>query len=143
MKKEVIVHVKGVITQKEMEDDAIEIYSVGNYFFKDGSHYLLYEESLADEEDTQIKNTIKINQDPTQIIMTKKGKYSSRMIFTEGHTDHSVYQTPFGGMSLNATTSKVDFSLTDEFIRIEMDYDLQINYADSSRNKILIEGKFL
>ena len=61
MEKEVLIHVKGLHMMDTPEgDEPIEIVVPGEYYFRNGSHYLRYEEMLDEQGDPTI-NYIKIS----------------------------------------------------------------------------------
>ena len=52
MEKEVLIHVKGLHMMDTPEgDEPIEIVVPGEYYFRNGSHYLRYEEMLDEQGD--------------------------------------------------------------------------------------------
>ena len=64
MEKEVLIHVKGLHMMDTPEgDEPIEIVVPGEYYFRNGSHYLRYEEMLDEQE--ILPNYIKILRNPT------------------------------------------------------------------------------
>jgi uncharacterized beta-barrel protein YwiB (DUF1934 family) len=142
MKKEIVVHVVGTVKQKGVQDDTIEIYTTGTYYEKEGKQYLFYEEDMG-ESYGSVQNTIKIQETPLQIVVSKKGVTNSRMVFEKGAKNESFYQTPFGGMSLSTITRNIAVKKDEETLMIDMNYDLEVNYEVFSENKIVIEGKFL
>ena len=47
MTKDVLINISGLqvdVNEMENNDEPIETISTGNYFFKNGKHYLLFEE---------------------------------------------------------------------------------------------------
>ena len=60
MEKEVLIHVKGLHMMDTPEgDEPIEIVVPGEYYFRNGSHYLRYEEML-DEQGNPLTETKEI-----------------------------------------------------------------------------------
>lgn len=43
MTKNVMIHIKGL--QADMDEEAIEVICPGTYYYKDGKHYVFYEEN--------------------------------------------------------------------------------------------------
>ena len=55
MEKEVLIHVKGLhMLDTQDGEEPIEIVVPGEYYFRNGSHYLRYEELLEDQGDPTI-----------------------------------------------------------------------------------------
>ena len=63
MKKDVLIHVRGLqMMDPEEEQEPIEIVVPGQYYYRNGSHYLRYEEMM---DDTDRKST-RLNSSHTQ-----------------------------------------------------------------------------
>ena len=59
MEKEVLIHVKGLHMMDTPEgDEPIEIVVPGEYYFRNGSHYLRYEEMLDEQGDPTVNYII-------------------------------------------------------------------------------------
>ena len=79
MEKEVLIHVKGLHMMDTPEgDEPIEIVVPGEYYFRNGSHYLRYEEMLEDHGDPTV-NYIKISSRGMEV--RKKGQVITHMVF--------------------------------------------------------------
>lgn len=62
MDKEVLIHVRGLQTMDaDGEQEPLEIVVPGQYYFRNGSHYLRYEEVMEDFAEPTV-NYIKISQ---------------------------------------------------------------------------------
>ena len=78
MNKDVLIHVRGL--QMMETDDAqepIEIVVPGQYYFRNGSHYLRYEEMLDDTAETTV-NYIKMS--PNGVEVRKQGQVNVHMV---------------------------------------------------------------
>ena len=94
MEKEVLIHVKGLHMMDTPEgDEPIEIVVPGEYYFRNGSHYLRYEEMLEDHGDPTV-NYIKIS--PKGMEVRKKGQVNTHMVFEQGKRNMAFYTTSFG-----------------------------------------------
>ena len=104
MEKEVLIHVKGLHMMDTPEgDEPIEIVVPGEYYFRNGSHYLRYEEMLEDHGDPTV-NYIKIS--PKGMEVRKKGQVNTHMVFEQGKRNMAFYTTSFGTLDM-----KVNYSL--------------------------------
>ena len=75
MEKEVLIHVKGLhMLDTQDGEEPIEIVVPGEYYFRNGSHYLRYEELLEDQGDPTI-NYIKISPRGMEVRKKRCGKY--------------------------------------------------------------------
>ena len=92
MTKDVLVTINGIHTMDE-EDNDVEMVVRGDYYQKNGKHYILYEEVLEGMEET-VKNVIKISDSSMDII--KKGAANSHMLFEKNKKNLSCYSTPWG-----------------------------------------------
>ncbi len=68
MTKDVLITIRGVHTMDE-EDNDVEMIVRGDYYQKNGKHYVLYEELLEGFKEP-VKNIIKIT--PTSMDITKR-----------------------------------------------------------------------
>lgn len=61
MKKDVLIHVRGLqMMDPEEEQEPIEIVVPGQYYYRNGSHYLRYEEMMDDTAEPTV-NYIKMS----------------------------------------------------------------------------------
>ena len=73
MEKEVLIHVKGLHMMDTPEgDEPIEIVVPGEYYFRNGSHYLRYEEMLDEQGDPTVNYIFPGNGSPKK----RTGKYT-------------------------------------------------------------------
>ena len=97
----------------------------GEYYFRSGSHYILYDE-LVEGEAAPIKNVIKLRD--REFTITKKGIINTQMVFTEGKKNMTSYVTPFGNIMIALDTEKIEVKETEEELKIHIDYGLEANY---------------
>lgn len=129
MTKEVLIAIQGLQfdaeSQNDEEMDKIESIYPGEYYFRSGSHYILYEE-LMEGEATPIKNVIKLRD--KEFTLTKKGIINTQMVFTEGKKNMTSYVTPFGNIMIALDTEKIVVEETEQELKIHIDYGLEANY---------------
>lgn len=135
MTKDVLVSISGAHMLDSEEGD-ISVITAGTYYFKNGKHYILYEELVGDV-DGVTRNTLKI--DGSRIEMIKGGAARSHMVFEPGKTDVSCYVTPFGQMMVSVTTGKIKIKELPDQLKVGIDYMLEINYEKISDCHIEIE----
>ena len=112
MTKDVLVSVRGAHIA-DGETNNLEVITAGSYYFKNGKHYIIYDEILEGEEGS-IRNTIKANADSVDMI--KGGDARAHMIFQENRPNVSCYVT-------------------------QIDYTLELNYEQTSQSHIEIDVK--
>ncbi|SET63222.1 DUF1934 domain-containing protein [[Clostridium] polysaccharolyticum] len=128
MTKDILISIKGL--QFEMgSDEAVEMIAPGEYFFRNGKHYVRYEEIMegADGEHDISTNTVKITKDQVEII--KKGGSNVHMVFAENFKNTTVYTTPFGPLQIGIFTNHIDVKEKEDVIEIKLYYDLEINQS--------------
>lgn len=123
MKKDVLVNVKGV--QGHIEDsEAIEMFTEGEFFEKNGSYYVKYIDHMLDEE-KETNTTIKISPDKVSII--RFGSANTHMLFEQGKTHYSPYETPFGIFDMMLKTEAIELKLEEDFLHVFVKYHLELN----------------
>lgn len=129
MTKEVLITIQGLQfdaeAQNDEEMDKIESIYPGEYYLRNGSHYMLYDELMEDETDP-IKNVIKLRE--KEFTLTKKGIINTQMVFTEGKKNMTSYATPFGNIMIALDTEKIEVEETEDELKIHIDYGLEANY---------------
>ena len=103
MKKDVLVSISGLQFEIDKEE-AVEIISAGEYYNRNGKHYILYDEIL--EEVEGITNcTLKISD--KQVSIQKKGANNVHMIFEVNRKNLTYYSTPFGDLQIGINTTSI------------------------------------
>lgn len=123
MTKDVLIKISGM--QFDVQDDAIELVTRGNYYYKNGKHYVLYEEQ-PESNGPITKNIVKFND--THFEMTKKSKEHSYLIFDKDEKTSTVYQTPVGSIQVDVQTQELTVTETEEELSVKIKYALDINY---------------
>lgn len=138
MTKEVIVSIAGLQYETEQEE-AIEVISLGEYYFRNGKHFVLYDELLDQESapDKTVRCTLKISKN--QVELTKKGEAASHMVFELGKSHMNYYTTPYGDLMIGVTTKSIEIVETEKEIMVELLYALDINYQYVSECNLTIK----
>ena len=104
MDKEVLIHVRGLQTMDaDGEQEPLEIVVPGQYYFRNGSHYLRYEEVMEDFAEPTV-NYIKISQKGMEV--RKKGVVNVHMVFEQGKKNMTYYTTPYGTIEMGIDESE-------------------------------------
>lgn len=105
MTKEVLIHLKGMQTTDDPHgsDEPLELITVGEYYYRNNTHYLLYEEQM-EGLDEPIHNLVKIR--PGHMEVRKKGPVQTNMIFETEKQNMACYQTPYGPIQMDITTTR-------------------------------------
>jgi len=138
MTKDVLVKISGLQFAGEEDSDAIEVITSGNYYMKNGKHYILYDEVL--EGTTEVaKNVIKLGNGTMEV--TKKGPTNMHMMFEKGKKNVSYYYTPFGSLLIGIDAKDIQIEETEQNINVEVKYGLEINYEHTADCNITVNVK--
>lgn len=125
MTKEVMVTIAGLQMADE-DQDSIELVHIGEYYKKNGTHYILFDE-LLEGMSVPVKNMIKIKERCLEV--QKKGPVSAHMVFEEGKTQSSTYAIPYGSFLIETCTKGVQIQEEEEKLEVTAAYGLEINGA--------------
>ena len=129
MTKDVLVSISGLqMAVNDMEnndDEPIEVLSAGTYYFKNGKHYVFFEEvseGMPGVTKTQIKW-----KDEELLEVSKKGLSNVHMIFEKNKKNRCYYNTPFGQLNLGIFMSEMVVDEKKEEILIRAEYSLDVD----------------
>ena len=105
-------------------DEPIEIVVPGEYYFRNGSHYLRYEEMLEDHGDPTV-NYIKIS--PKGMEVRKKGQVNTHMVFEQGKRNMAFYTTSFGTLEMGMSATNLELKESDSRLDMKVNYSLDLN----------------
>lgn len=125
MTKEVLVKISGLQFMPESDAEPIELITTGNYYQRNGKHYVIFEEVMEGFSETT-KNTMKIGDGCLDI--TKKGVTNVHMMFEEKRKNMTYYYTPFGSILIGIEARKVTVQEDGQNIDVHVDYGLEVNY---------------
>lgn len=132
MTKDVLVTITGLMTGPQ-DDDSIEVTTGGSYYFKNGKHYILFEE-IGDDTVSVVRNTITISGGHVDV--SKKGAVDAQMSFEEGCKLNSFYTSPFGQLELGIITDQVEIRQEEGLLELNLMYQLEINNEHVSDNRL-------
>lgn len=137
MTKEIMVSLSGI--QFEIEPtEPVELITTGDYYNKNGKHYILFEEVDPEAGDTT-KNRIKIA--PHKVEVVKTGSTNAQMIFEEGKNNLTYYDTAMGSLLMGVSTDYIKIEEEDNRIKTKVRYSLEVNYSHISDCEITIDVK--
>ncbi len=126
MTKDVLIKICTTQFREGEEPEPIEVMTSANYFFKNGKHYLLYEE-LQEGESQPTKNKLTFTNQKAEVL--KKGLASVQMIFQEEEKSISYYHTPYGNLLLEIHTREVTVVEEEDQIQLKIDYELEMEHS--------------
>lgn len=136
MTKDVLLTIKGLQLFEGTGSDEIETIYPGEYFYRNQSHFILYDEQPEGIPEV-IKNMVKLND--REFVITKKGPVTVQMVFEEGKKTMTDYNTPFGNIMISMDTSKLEVEESEDRLKIHIEYALEANYQFVADCKIDME----
>ena len=120
------------------EPDHIELITEGTLeLLPDGLRFFYQETELTGMEGTTTTFEVK----GPQVILTRTGSVNSQMIFEEGQQHTSLYETPFGELSVDIQTSRLRHTLTERGGLLEIRYSIAVDHTATGRNVFKIRVK--
>ena len=96
-----IISIKGVQRYENADPDTMELVTAGRLEREGNSYTLSYQES----ELTGLEGTLTTFQiEPERITLMRVGEFNSQMVFQEGRRHMSMYNTPYGAMTIGVNT---------------------------------------
>lgn len=135
MTKEVLIRISG-LQMMDDQDDTIEVITAGDYFQKNGKHYIVYDETMEGFEGS-VRNTIKIA--PGLLDVRKHGIANAHMTFEQDKKSMARYATPLGEMLVGINTTQISLEEAEDNIKVQVGYSLDINYEHISECNIVVD----
>lgn len=124
MTKEVMVTISGLQFADDEEQEAIELVHIGEYYERNGTHYILFDELFEGIAQT-VKNVIKIKARSLEV--QKRGPVTASLVFEEGRKQRSTYAVPYGSFLVEICTTGVRIHQTEDRLEATAAYALEIN----------------
>ena len=97
---------------------------------------LTYQESQL----TGLEGTLTTFQiEPDRVTLLRVGEVNSQMVFEEGRRHLSMYDTPYGALSIGVNTRRMRSDLSASGGSIEIDYAIEIDHAVAGQNLFRIQ----
>lgn len=130
MTQDVLLTISGLHVIDEMENEEenepIEVITPASYYWKNGKHYILFDE-VVEGIPGVTKNKIKIIGDTAMEIM-KSGVTNAHMVFEKNKMNITYYETPYGQMQVGIHTRDIEVDVEEDSIDVEVEYGLDINH---------------
>lgn len=144
MTKEVLLSISGlhydVFTGTEGEEnEPIEVITPASYYYKNGKHYIIYEEVVEGLPGT-IKNKVRISEYGLLEII-KSGISNLHMIFEKDKINMTQYETPYGELLVGVYTKDIRVEVSEEEMHICVSYVLDINGEKVADSEIVMNVK--
>ena len=136
----VLLSIRGEQYFDDIDPDATELMTEGTMVLTEYGMVLSYEETeLTGMEGTTTTFEVK----GPQVILTRTGTVNSQMVFEEGRQHTSLYETPFGELTVDIQTSTLKHNLTQRGGVMEIKYSIAVEHTVTGRNcfKIRVRPK--
>lgn len=134
----VMLFIRGEQYFDDVDPDATDLMTEGILERTAGGLRLTYQETaLTGMEGT----TTTFEVSGSQVILTRTGSVNSQMVFEEGRQHTSLYETPFGELSVDIQTSALRHNLTERGGLLEIKYSIAVEHTVTGRNSFKIRVK--
>ncbi len=137
MTKNVLVYIKGV--QADFDGEAIETVCPGTYYFKDGKHYIFYEEQQEGFTETS-KCQLRLQKNACLEVI-KKGLSNMHLVLDKRKKTSTTYATPYGQFLLDIDTKLLEVRESEQEICIRAKYHMEADGSLITRSEIEIRVK--
>lgn len=137
----VLLSIRGEQYFDGIDPDATELMTEGFMTLTEDGMVLSYEESeLTGMEGTTTTFEVK----GSRVTLTRSGAVNSQMVFEEGRQHTSLYETPFGELSVDIQTSVLKHNLSERGGLMEIKYSIAVEHTVTGRNcfKIRVKRKY-
>lgn len=138
MNREVKLSITGLHFSEENDENNVADHYDAEYFKKNDSHYLIYEE-VQEGFSQASKNRIKCKDKLVEL--TRQGLMQTHMVFEEGKKHMTRYVTPYGEILLGIDTRQIILEEQEDNITITVEYVLEADGAYLSDCKIVIRAE--
>jgi len=137
----VLLSVRGEQYYDGIDPDATELMTEGTMvLMEDGALLLSYQETeLTGMEGTTTTFEVR----GSVVTLTRSGAVNSQMVFEEGRQHTSLYETPYGELTVDIQTSLLRHNLTERGGIMEIKYSIAVEHTVTGRNcfKIRVRRK--
>ena len=123
-----ILSIEGRQRYLGQEPDVIRLDTEGTMTYHDGGLDITYEES----ELTGLAGvTTTFRVEPGKVTLTRTGSLHSQMVFEEGVSHDSLYETDFGALMITVTATRVYYDIVPDGGTIDLVYEINIENTEA------------
>lgn len=131
MQDNVIISIRGLQTNENGPDE-IELVTEGRLTRNEAGNFTV---SYQETELTGLEGTTTmLHFDGPRITLLREGTVNSQMVFEEGRRHLSMYETPYGALSVGINTRRVRNTIGESGGDLEIDYAIEIDNLVAGRN---------
>lgn len=135
MEQNVIISIKGTQTSEDGEE-TVEFVTDG---WMEGDAEEGFRVSYQETELTGMSGTVTTFLiKPDRIDMLRSGTLNSEMIFEEGHKHLSLYETPYGAMTIGVNAKRVRSGINGQGGEMDIRYQVELDNTLIGENSFLI-----
>ena len=132
MTDNVIISIKGKQIYAESAPEEMELVTSGT-LKRDGAGG--YTVSYQETELTGLEGTVtRLHIKDGQVTLLREGSINSQMVFEEGRRHLSMYETPYGALSIGVSTRRMRSTLGEAGGELEIDYAIEIDNLIAGQN---------
>jgi len=135
MTKEVLLTIKGLQFDGVDNAEYTDVFPA-EYYERGGKRYVLYDEEMEGFPG-RTKNILKFNEKEVEV--NKKGVVNVQMLFEENRKNLTNYRTPYGDIVMGIDTTGIRFLETEDRIRVDVEYELELNFEHQADCKISLD----
>ena len=134
----VLLSIRGEQYFDDIDPDATELMTDGTMELTGDGMVLSYlETELTGMEGTTTTFEVK----GSRVTLTRTGAVNSQMVFEEGRQHTSLYETPFGELTVDIQTSELKHNLSERGGLMEIKYSIAVEHTVTGRNCFKIRVK--
>lgn len=135
----VMLSIQGEQCFDDIDPDGTELLTAGTMEWLDEGRVLLeYQETeLTGMEGT----TTTFDVNGSKVTLTRTGAVNSQMVFEEGRQHTSLYETPFGELTVDIQTSRLRHNLSERGGVMDIKYSIAVEHTVTGRNCFKIRVK--
>ena len=139
MTDNVIISIKGRQLYAESSPDEVELVTSGTLKRDGAGGYIV---SYAETELTGLEGTTtRLHVDGGRVTLLREGNVNSQMVFEEGRQHTSLYETPYGELTVDIQTSRLRHNLTDRGGLMEIRYSIAVDHQVTGENRFKVRVK--
>ena len=127
----VLLFIRGEQYFDDVDPDATELTTEGTLELTEEGLLLTYQETAL--------TTLEVSG--PQVILRRVGSVNSQMVFEEGRQHTSLYETPYGELSVDIQTSALRHNLSERGGLLEIKYSIAVEHTVTGRNSFKIRVK--
>ena len=132
MTDNVIISIKGKQLYAESSPEEMELVTSGTLKRDSAGGYTV---SYAESELTGMEGTTtRLHIKGGQVTLLREGSINSQMVFEEGRRHLSMYETPYGALSIGINTKRMRSTLGETGGDLEIDYAIEIDNLIAGHN---------